>query len=350
MSFQIPSRTRVVACQGGLNTQIEWRPLERPQPGELLLGLRQVGFCGTDLFKLENNTTAAGTVLGHELVGTVIAIGEGIDNFSLGDRIAVPHHVSCGDCALCRSGSETMCDVFRENLLAPGGFAEHVIVRPRAVQHCAFKLPEYVSDDAAVFLEPAACVLRGIDRSGLVDGAPAAVVGAGSMGLLHLALLRAYRPNSPVLIIDVQPKRCEFAKAHGAAEAVHPDQGRNSSERLSGGLGVDVVFDTVGGAKVLNTAVGLTRQGGTVVLFAHAAEGEPASFTLNELFKYERRVLGTYSGSTREQQVVFDLLISGAFDPTHLISHRFSLDEFDAGVKLARQREALKIMFTPTAL
>ena len=228
-----------------------WRTAPRPSTS-WLLRYRPI--------QVENNTTAAGTVLGHELVGTVIAIGEGIDNFSLGDRIAVPHHVSCGDCALCRSGSETMCDVFRENLLAPGG-SEHLIVRPRAVQHCAFKLPEYVSDDAAVFVEPAACVLRGIDRSGLTDGAPTAVIGAGSMGLLHLALLRAYRPNSPVLVIDVKRERCEFAKVHGAADAVHPDQGRNSSERLSGGLGVDVVFDTVGGAKVLNTAVGLTRQG-----------------------------------------------------------------------------------------
>ena len=350
MSFQIPSKTRVIACQGGLKTQIEWRPLEAPRVGELLLGLRQVGFCGTDLFKLENNTITAGTVLGHELVGTVIAIGDGLDDFSLGDRVAVPHHVPCGECALCRSGSETMCDVFRENLLAPGGFSEHLIVRPRAVQHCAFKLPEYVSDDAAVFVEPAACVLRGIDRSGLADGAPTAVIGAGSMGLLHLALLRAYRPNSPILVIDVKQERCEFSKVHGAADAVHPDQGRRASETLSNGLGVDVVFDTVGGAKILNAAMGLTRRGGTVVLFAHAGENEPAGFTLNDLFKYERRVIGTYSGSTREQQVVFDLLVAGAFDPTHLISHRLSLDEFDTGVELARKREALKIMFTPAEL
>ncbi len=151
----------------------------------MLLKLRVVGFCGTDLFKLKTGTAPAGGVLGHELVGTVAALGEGVSGFALGDRVVVPHHVPCGECVLCRRGAETMCAIFKENLLEPGAFADHILVRPRAVAQAARKLPDGLSDESAVFMEPAACVLRGIDRSGLtgegsavgarlrLDGAPA---------------------------------------------------------------------------------------------------------------------------------------------------------------------------------
>ena len=83
-------------------------------------------------------------------------------------------------------------------------------------------------------------------------------------------------------------------------------------------------------------------------MFAHAGDGEQATLDLNDLFKFERRVLGTYSGSVREQQAVFELLISGSFDPTPLISHQLPLEEFSRGVELARTRQALKVLFTPT--
>ncbi|NIR61170.1 MAG: alcohol dehydrogenase catalytic domain-containing protein, partial [Gammaproteobacteria bacterium] len=87
---------------------------------------------GTDLFKLDTGAAAPGTVLGHELVGEVAALGDGVSGFRDGDRVAVPHHVACGNCALCRRGATTMCETFKENLLTPGGFAEHVTVQARA--------------------------------------------------------------------------------------------------------------------------------------------------------------------------------------------------------------------------
>jgi threonine dehydrogenase-like Zn-dependent dehydrogenase len=116
---------------------------------------------------------------------------------------------------------------------------------------------------------------------------------------------------------------------------------------ISAGLGADAVFDTVGGAALLDGALALTRHAGTAVLFAHAGAGERAHFDLNALFKHERRILGSYSGGLDDQATVFAMMRRGSLDPTPLVSHRLALTDFAAGVDIARRREALKILFAP---
>lgn len=338
----------VVACCGGEATRLEARPLPAPAAGEMLLRLNVVGFCGTDLFKLRTGAASAGLVLGHELVGRVKSLGDGVAHFAPGDRVVVPHHVACGACALCRSGAETMCPVFKENLMEPGGFADHVLIRPRAVARAARTVPDEVSDEAAVFMEPAACVLRGIDRSGLAAGGRAVILGSGSMGLLHLLVLRAAFPGIPVIVVDPDAARLGIAEQLGAAATAPPGKAALDAARaVSDGMGVDAVFDTVGGERTLAAGVALTRPGGTVVLFAHAPADERSTIDLNTVFKTERRIVATYSGALDEQRRVFDLICSGALDPSPLVTHTMPLDEFDTGVSMVVRQEALKVLFTP---
>jgi len=339
----------VIACRGGDRTALEPRPVPAIGAGEMLLKLRVVGFCGTDLFKLDTGAAQPGTVLGHELVGEVVALGDGVTGFKPGDRIAVPHHVPCGTCLMCRRGNETMCETFRENLMAPGGFADTVLIKARATAQAAHKLPDTVSDEAAVFMEPAACVLRGVDRAEIAADGVAVIQGAGSMGLLHLLVLKAALPGVRVAVVDPQEDRRELALTLGADAAAAPGEAAQAAVgNLTNGAGADAVFDTVGGAGPLKAALGLTRQGGSVVLFAHAPDGQSADFDLNDLFKYERRILGTYSGAVREQGRVFDLIASGALDPTPLVTHKMPLDDFQTGLDLVRARKALKVLFTPS--
>jgi len=341
------SHNNAVSCLGGDQTQLEPRPVPTPGPGELVLRLRVVGLCGTDLFKLTVGSEAKGTVLGHEVVGDVIALGKGVTAFNMGDRIAVPHHVPCGECIYCRRGNETMCETFRENLMQPGGFSDTILIQTRAVALAAHRLDDQISDEAAVFMEPAACVLRGVRRAGITADGVAAVQGAGSMGLLHLLVLRAALPGIQVVMIDPDVARLRVALKLGAAGAAAPGKVAEDTVRALS-EGADAVFDTVGGAGPLNAALSLTRHGGTVVLFAHAPDKEAASFDLNALFKYERRVIGTYSGALKEQAEIFELIRSGALDPTPLATHTMPLDDFEHGVDLARSRHALKVLFTPS--
>jgi len=343
----LPSSHRVVSCQGGAETVLERRPLSPPGAREVLLRMRVVGLCGTDLFKLQTGAATPGTVLGHELVGEVVAVGEKFARFAPGDRVAVPHHVACGSCLLCRRGNDTMCPSFKENLLSPGGFAEHVLVRARAAAEAARLVPDALADDAAVFMEPAACVLRGVRRAQLDAGALTVIQGAGSMGLLHLLVLRAALPEVEILVIDPLEARRHLATGLGATAVAPPGPEAHAAlGGLGGGHAADAVFDTVGGAAATTSAVALTRHGGTIVLFAHAPAGECAAFELNDLFKHEQRILGTYSGGLDEQAEVFRLMIEGRLDPTPLVSHRLPLDAFATGVELARRREALKVVFT----
>jgi L-iditol 2-dehydrogenase len=344
----IPRSHRVVACLGGDRTEVEERPLRPPQAGELLLKVRVVGLCGTDLFKLDNGTLEPGTVLGHELVGEVAGTGRGVSAFRDGDRVAVPHHVACGRCALCRRGAVTMCEAFKENLLAPGGFADHVVVKARATSRAARKLPDHLADEVAVFMEPAACVLRGVHHANVAPDGVAVVQGAGAMGLLHLLVLRAAHPKLRTLVIDPIDKRRSLSRTLGAEAAASPGDGaRQVLMEMSGGLGADAIFDTVGGAPLLDAALALTRPGGAVVLFAHAQKGERAAFELNTVFKHEQRIFGSYSGALEEQSEVFSMMLDGTLDPSALVSHRLPLVDFDAGVDIARRRQALKILFTP---
>ncbi|MFL6199394.1 MAG: zinc-binding dehydrogenase [Thermoanaerobaculia bacterium] len=344
----------VVACAERGAVRIETRPRPVPGPGEMLLRLRYAGLCGTDLYKLRHATAEPGSVLGHEVVGTVEALGDGTLGFEPGDRVVVPHHVACGACDLCRRGSETLCPAFRENLLVPGGFSEHILVRERAVRLAAFGLPPHVPDEAAVFLEPAACVLRGILQSRLAEmpaapmpGSTAAVVGGGSMGLLHLLVLKAVRPGLRVAVSDPLEERLELARELGAEAAVPPGYARDAVDALSGGFGADVVFDTAGGAEALAAALGVVRPGGTVVLFAHAAENERAGFDLNAFFKSEGKLIATYSSSLAEQREVHRLMAGRRLDPSPLVTHRLPLSRFEEAVDLARELRALKILLTP---
>lgn len=348
IDVSVPHTHRVITCLGGDRTALEERALEEPREGELLLRVRVAGLCGTDLFKLDSGALTPGTVLGHELVGEVVAAGAGLGEFGRGDRIAVPHHVACGTCVLCRRGADTMCEVFKENLLAPGGFADHVLVKGRAVARAARKLPDGLADEVAVFMEPAACVLRGVRRAGLDSGAIAVVQGGGGMGLLHLLVLKAVYRRLRTLVVDPIEARRRFAAELGADEVAGPgEDAARRLEEMTDGYGADAVFDTVGGAEALASALAHARSGGTVVLFAHARAGERAGFELNDLFKREHRVLGSYSGGLDDQARVFQMMVDGVLDPSPLVSHRLPLEAFAQGVEIARRRESLKILFTP---
>lgn len=345
---------RAVRYVGQGATRLVEMPIPDPAEGEMLLRLRCCGLCGTDLFKLDNDAIPKGTVLGHELVGSVAALGSGVTRFERGQRVVVPHHVACGDCPLCLRGSETLCSTFRENLLSPGGFSEFILVEKRAVERAARALPASLSDAAAIFMEPAACVLRGIDKAGLPGvevssktATTAIVLGCGSMGLLHLLVLRALYPGIRVGMSDPIPERRQLAEALGADAASSPETLPRAAEHLSEGVGADAVFDTVGHPSVAEEALPLTREGGSLVLFSHARPGARLALELNQIFKHERRLVGTYSGSLSEQLRIFTLLTAGRLDPTPLVSHRLPLQNFQRAVELASQQKALKILLTP---
>lgn len=342
---------RTVTCQQPGRVVVEDRPSLSPGTGEILLDLSACGLCGTDLVKIARGSHR-GSVLGHELIGTIAAIGQGVEGFSIGERIVTPHHVACGECRLCLAGATTRCQTFQVDQLVPGGFSDQILVRPLAVRKAARGIPDTLSDEAAIFLEPAACVLRSVDRSDLLRvkalglQPSAAILGGGSMGLLHLLVLRALVPDAILIVSEPDEGRRQRASELGATAVVAPAELGETVRRVTDASGVDAVFDTVGHPALLRPAVDLLREGGSLVLFAHFSTDAPPAIH-DQLFHHERRVLGTYSGSLDEQNRVFDLLERGSLEPQCLVTHRVPLQQFDQALELARDPRALKILLVP---
>ena len=187
-------------------------------------------------------------VLGHEVVGDVVAVGAGVERFAPGDRLVVAHHVPCFACHYCRRGSVSMCRHFKRINLDPGGFAELVRVPAPNVEHAAFCLPPELSDEAASFTEPLACCLRAVKRTGLVPGDTALVVGLGSIGCLLVQLL-TLAGASAVLGDDVRPERRALGRSVGARVADDPAGLDGLVAQVSDGRGVDCVVITAGGPR-----------------------------------------------------------------------------------------------------
>lgn len=172
--------------------------------------MRVCGLCGTDPFKLRHGELAEGSVLGHEVVGTVAEVGAEVSDFRPGDRVVTPQHLPCGDCHLCRGGSETLCESFRQDLLAPGGFSEHFLMRHGAVEHAARRVPDDPADEAATLTESPACVLHGPDLCSPLPPTEVLVLGAGAIGLLFAGVLTAAAHR--VFVVDPHDERLRVAE------------------------------------------------------------------------------------------------------------------------------------------
>jgi len=284
-------------------------------------------------------------VLGHEVVGDVVAVGAGVHRFAPGDRLVVAHHVPCFACHYCRRGSVSMCRHFKRINLDPGGFAELVRVPAPNVEHAAFRLPPELSDEAASFTEPLACCLRAVKRTRLVPGDTALVVGLGSIGCLLVQLL-TLAGASAVLGDDVRPDRRALGRSVGARVADDPAGLDALVAEVSDGRGVDCVVITAGGAAVLPVAAARVRDGGTLHYFAGGA-GESLLLGLAALYHRELTIGSTYSSSPAELAEAFELLVRGRVRVDGLISHRLPLARLGEGIDLMRRHEAVKVYVTP---
>ena len=320
---------------------------EWPRPtigaGEVLLRVLGCGLCGSDIAKIVDPSTPAPLVLGHEVVGEIVALGPGVTDCAIGDRVVAAHHVPCGDCHYCRRGSESMCHAFKASNLDPGGFAEYVRVPAPNVRHALFRVPRHVTDEAASFVEPLACCLRSVRRARVAPGDTVVVVGLGSIGCLFVQLLR--RAGAVVVGCDPIAARAELARRLGAAAAGPASTAAAAQRELSGGRGADQVIVTGGGTDVLPWAVESLRDGGTVHYFASG--GDTLPLQLETLYHRELTLTATYSSSPSDLAEAFRLIVAGEVSVDRLVTHRVTLPGLHRGVDLMRRREALKVYVTP---
>ena len=208
---------RVAVYHNNSDIRIEERPVPKIGPGEILVRIRASGICGSDVMEWYR-VPKAPIVLGHEVAGDIVEVGEGVTQLSVGQRVVVSHHVPCNTCRLCLSGYHTACPTLHTTNFDPGGFAEYVRVPALQTERGVLVLPDDVTYEEGSFVEPLGCVVRAQTRAGVRPGSTVLVIGSGISGLLHIRLAVALGAGR-VFATDVNEYRLDWARRAGATAA-----------------------------------------------------------------------------------------------------------------------------------
>jgi L-iditol 2-dehydrogenase len=355
---KIPATMQAVVYRGINDMRVETVPVPTIGPGELLIKVATCGICGTDLKKIHTGSHSAPRIFGHEMSGTIVAVGAGVTRFRGGERVMVFHHVPCGECYYCRKQTPSQCPLYKKVGVTAGfepsggGFAEYIRVMDWiAGSSGVVPIPDGVPFEQAAFVEPVNTVLKGVKLLNLVPDDTVLVIGQGPIGLMHAAL--ASRTGARVLTSDLYPERHAIASRFGLRDPIHAGT-ENVVERVmqeTDGRGADAVILAVAGSALIKTAMDAVRCGGNVMLFAQTQHAE-ATFDPGAVCMDEKTLMGSYSSSFEILDEVTDLVFGGyrnGFDLTQLISHRFPLTQAVAAIDVASHPKAdsMKIMIEP---
>lgn len=338
---------RVAMYYNNRDVRLEERPVPKIGPGELLIKTRASGICGSDLMEWYRIKKAP-LVLGHEITGEIVEIGEGVTDFKVGDRVFSSHHVPCGECRYCLAGHQSVCELLRTTHFDPGGFAEYIRVPEINVKLGTLKIPDTMSFDEGSFIEPLACVVRAQRFANIGAGQTLLVIGSGISGLLHIQLARA-RAAARIVATDISDYRLNAAKRFGADTAIHgaedvPARLRDFNE----GRLADRVIVCTGALPAVQQAVRCVDRGGTLLFFAPTAAGVDAPIPLFDFWRDEISVVTSYAGSGDDLKESLELIRDYKVRVADMVTHRLSLAEAGLGFQLtASGQNSIKVILDP---
>ena len=334
----------VAVAAGEGKHKLELRELPVPEvtkPDDVLVRVEGCGICGSDVAILAGlHPVVLDTVIGHEFVARVEAIGTSVTHVKPGDRVAIAPNLSCGVCPYCRLGMTNHClnwtclGVHRN-----GGFEEYTIAPASAV----LPLSDHLPLEEAVFIEPLSCVYTGTSKIKIQPGETAVVMGAGPIGLIFVKIFKASGAGK-IIVSDIMPLRLEYARKAGADIVVNSkEQNLEEIVKAETGIGAPVVVDSVG--SLAKEATYLAAKQGRICLFGVNSAARPVLeqwlVTHNEL-----DIFGTFVGVNMFPPAM-RMLESGVVSLSSLLSHRLALRDIHRGFEAIHAGEAIKIMVTP---
>lgn len=316
---------------------------------EVLIKMHACGLCGTDIHKVLDRKVPPQTVLGHEVSGEVVKVGNKIEEYQVGDRVFVAHHVPCFTCHYCRRGSYSLCAQFKQTNLDPGGFSEYIRVPALHVKHTMGLLPEEMSYEEGALVEPVACCLHGFELIDSHPGDTVFIMGAGQIGILQVQIVKHLLAGK-VIVSDINPYRLEKSIEFGADEAIDSQKEDVVKKvmEITKGKGADIVIISAGIPSLLPQAMECVSRGGTVLVFAPFKDTEigiPASRFFND----EIKVIGSYSSNPYNYESAVQMLRNKVFDVEKMITHRFPLSELEKAIQCAHNpsEKVLKVLIKP---
>ncbi len=326
-------------------------PDPAPAPGKVVVRVRASSICGSDLsgYRGVNPRDAIPTILGHEIAGEIVAIGDGVPASRLGARVCVEPNVCCGRCPQCLAGLPNICPTYKvlgQDLEVPGGLAEFVAVNADQVHD----LPDNVTAAEGALVQPLAISYHGVvDRAGVREGERVLVLGAGPIGLGALMLCR--ERGARVIVADVVDDRLQLAERLGANVALRSDA-RDFRDRVmeaTGGRGADVTFEAVGGGQqeTLAAAVDATGIRGRIVILG-SFDKPPVPVPAYRFKNLEMTLLGSH-GHPAAFAPTLALVAKGALPVRELITHTLPLSAADHAMQLldSRRDGVMKVILEP---
>ena len=351
----LPETMRGAVLVGPERIEIHELPIPRPAHGELILRVRAATTCGTDVKVFRRGghprMLRVPTLFGHEMAGTVAALGPGVESFAVGDALVVANSAACGRCDYCRGQRENLCTDLQ---YLNGAFAEYLHVPARFVSVSAYPIPDGLDFDKAALTEPLACVLHGMDACDLERRkveTEVVVFGAGPIGLLFTAALA--RDGHRVILADPNAPRLEVGRKLGAADTLEIARGGGQAERIRSntttGLGADVCIDCTGEPAVWSDCMQTLRPGGLALLFGGCAPGTRVELDTHHVHYSEITVKGVYHHRPATIRRALELLCDPAFESGHLLSAVRPIDEVEEALRSMIEKQTLKVVIRDAA-
>ena len=338
---------RVAMYYHNRDVRLEEMPTPQIGPGELLVKVMASGICGSDVMEWYRIKKAP-LVLGHEITGQIVKVGQGVERYQVGDRVFVSHHIPCNTCRYCLNGQHTVCETLHTTNYDPGGFAEYLRVPRLNVDRGVFLLPDEVSFEEGAFIEPLACVVRGQRVARLQPGQTVLVLGSGISGLLHIALACALGAGR-IVATDINEYRLNAAQRLGAEVVIHAQEDVPARLRQANeGRLADLVIVCTAAFPAFIQALQSVDRGGTVLFFAPTEPGVDLPVPVNDFWRNSITLMPSYGNSPLDAVVAIELIRARRVPVREMITHRLSLAETGLGFQLvAEAGESIKVIIEP---
>ncbi|HBG45422.1 MAG TPA: alcohol dehydrogenase [Deltaproteobacteria bacterium] len=337
---------RAAVYYNNRDVRIEERPVPTVLAGEALVRIEASGICGSDVMEWYRIKKAP-LVLGHEIAGTIVETGAGVERFKAGDRVTVAHHVPCNSCRYCLAGNHSVCDTLRSTNFDPGGFCEFVRVPAINLDRGTFILPDSVSFGEGTFAEPLGCVVRAFRMARFTPGMNVLVIGSGMSGLLHIKLAKALGAGK-IISTDINDFRLKAARGAGADLALRADADVPGAVRGALGTLADLVIICAASDPAITQGLGSVDRGGTVIFFAPKEPGGTYPLPLFDLWRDNITIINSYASPPYDTEVALGLIAAKRVDVSDMITHRLGLAEAPDGFRLAAEaRESIKVIIEP---
>lgn len=322
--------------------------LSKPEKDNVLIKIAACGICGTDVHIYNGGKGSAEVtppiILGHEFAGEIVAVGDQVDCVQVGDHVTVDPNIYCGKCHFCRNGKKQLCENMKAvGVTQDGGFAEYCIV-PQA--QCIKLNPEIPLKYGAM-VEPLACCLHGIDRTGIRQGDTVCVIGGGAIGLMMVQLAKLAGASKIILSEPVAMRR-EIAVKVGADLVIDPinEDLQKKLKEYTGTEGVDIVIECVGKIAATRQAFTAAKRGATILLFSVADPNAVYELNVYDVFQKELKIVGSFVNPDTHERAAA-LIGSGKIILEPIITHSFALDRLEEAIRMQMSSESIKVIIEP---